>query len=547
MSSARTIYAVDLELAGDPNRARTHARVLARRWAITKVGSWPDDQPSQGCCFEVGDITVTTRSASSVLRGRLLHFWEMTVVEPHDDPDLQWESTVIVGGDDETAFAQVRTSLTPRPTSSKLTGWVAFDASPPTLTTDLLASIGATDAGRRLTDAPVTVVDGVGTRELASLIANPNRRLPVVVVTRTPGAPTSSDAIETAQDCAGIAHVYDIGSDDEARHLQRLLGGRFTQTMGDWRIFFAGWTPGDRVTAHPEWRVERQRDSAYGSFGASVARKLIAMAAFRVVPPPWVTAVAVAANRERIRQLRADVEGRPPMTDETLNEWENDLARLDKAEADLESLRDEIARIAAENRELREVIADPRFVATRTAMTGGRGETSGSSMGTLIYEQGGEPLASRTLPRQQWATVGAAVEDAASVCTNLVFLPQAHETAAACKYRWPERIYDDLVLLDEVVGEWRTTGRLAGGWKKAPADAGLGWAADISTTAKERFASDYTVTLSDGSKMMLGPHLKRGAATGPVGHYRCYLHIDETERRVYVGYIGKHLRDASNR
>lgn len=538
--SARTVYAVDLHLDGVPTKARTDARVLARRWAITKVGPWPEDQPSQGCRFTVGGSTVATRSASSQIGDRLLHFWEMTVVEPHVDSGLQVESAVIVGGDDMGAFAQIRTGLASSGGHSKLTGWVPFDPTPPTLTFDLVREIGATDARAPLTSTPVKVISGDQTRAVATLIADPSRRLPVVLTTRTAGAPISADAVEVAELCAGIAHVYDIESDDEARHLQRLLGGRFMQSRGDWRIFFAGWTPGDRVSSHPEWRADRQRGSNHRTFGTSVSRKLIAMAAFRVVPPPWVTAVAVAANHERIRRLRADVEGRPPMTEETLNEWERDLVRLDKAEADLAALRDEVARIAGENRELRQIVSDPGFVATRQAMTEGRD-------GVADPAPGPGDSASDLVEHHHWSSVAEAVEAAALDCTSLVFLPQAHETAAACKYRWPERIYEDLVLLNEVVEEWQATGRLAGGWKRATTDAGLGWASDVSATAKDRFADDYTVTTGDGTKILLGPHLRRGAATGPVGHYRCYLHIDETERKVYIGYIGKHLRDASNR
>jgi hypothetical protein len=124
--------------------------------------------------------------------------------------------------------------------------------------------------------------------------------------------------------------------------------------------------------------------------------------------------------------------------------------------------------------------------------------------------------------------------------------PRALESAATCPYRWPEKISDDLVLLDGIVERWKRTGRLPGGWLQAARDAGLNWADDVSPTAHTRYRDDYEITLEDGSRVMLGPHLKRGAATGPEGHYRCYLHIDDTARRVIVGYVGRHLRDRTS-
>lgn len=128
---------------------------------------------------------------------------------------------------------------------------------------------------------------------------------------------------------------------------------------------------------------------------------------------------------------------------------------------------------------------------------------------------------------------------------HLTFHPRALDTARRCPYRWPNRLLDDLRALDDVVATWQKTGALPGGWSAAAA-VGLNWARGISDTARNQYRTDYEITLDDGTEAVLGPHLRRGAATGPEGHYRAYLHIDDTTRTVTVGYIGAHLRDGSN-
>lgn len=99
------------------------------------------------------------------------------------------------------------------------------------------------------------------------------------------------------------------------------------------------------------------------------------------------------------------------------------------------------------------------------------------------------------------------------------------------------------MAVDRIAGELATTGRVAGGWADAAEREGIVWASRVSATAHQQFRADYEITFDDGSKVLLGPHLKRGAATGPVGHYRAYFQIDGTE--VLLGYVGPHLRDST--
>jgi hypothetical protein len=103
---------------------------------------------------------------------------------------------------------------------------------------------------------------------------------------------------------------------------------------------------------------------------------------------------------------------------------------------------------------------------------------------------------------------------------------------------------DDLVLLDGIVGRWRETGRLPGGWTQTAGDAGLVWADDVSFTARTQYRSDYELTLADGTKIVLGPHLRAAPPRDRPGTTAATS--DEATRRVVVGHVGRHLRDRTS-
>jgi hypothetical protein len=66
----------------------------------------------------------------------------------------------------------------------------------------------------------------------------------------------------------------------------------------------------------------------------------------------------------------------------------------------------------------------------------------------------------------------------------------------------------------------------------------LDWVRDVSTTAKQKFAEDYQRSYR-GRRIMLGPHFRRDGRQ----LVRVYCFLDEVERRVVVGHVGRHLRD----
>jgi hypothetical protein len=69
---------------------------------------------------------------------------------------------------------------------------------------------------------------------------------------------------------------------------------------------------------------------------------------------------------------------------------------------------------------------------------------------------------------------------------------------------------------------------------------------DISDAAKTQYRADYEFTRRTGRRTCSVPTCAAVRCTGPQGHVRVYLHIDDDERVVTVGYVGPHLRDATN-
>lgn len=514
MQNSRTVYAAHLPLAGDPAKNRTVARALARRWLTGPDWSWPSDADPSNCRFTTPDGRLVACRRVASTGETLEQFWEMIVISPHDDPTMRWRASILVGGKDDAAWMQVRYGLEPAPGCDRIDNFVAFDAAEPAIVHSVVDTLDVRDAGWQHSTAPFIADTPAAIEQVAEFIAHPSRRLPVVLSTRAPGSPIDENVLECAQMTAGIAHSVDIPDRDGAVHLERLLGGGFIQRLGTWRIFFAGWAPTDPPSKHPEWRAENQHPNRYASFGKQMSRRMFAVSAFRV-PIPRSVHRAIAANAAvRLSSLRAEKRSNQvELTDEMLNEWEADLARADQAEQELEATRSEIA-------ELRRSIAAISHTTPAPAPP--------------------------PPPEAEPATVLEAVQRAQKDHECLTFLPRAFESAEACPFRRPQQVYDDLTALAGIVETWQVDGRLPSGWAQAAADAGLVWANDISTTAKTKYRDDYEVTLPDGTSAVLAPHFKRSAATGPAGHYRCYLHIDDNARKVYVGYVGPHLRDASN-
>ena len=95
----------------------------------------------------------------------------------------------------------------------------------------------------------------------------------------------------------------------------------------------------------------------------------------------------------------------------------------------------------------------------------------------------------------------------------------------------------DLARLDSVAAEWASVA-LKGDFGTACRNHGLDWVRDVSASAKQKYSEDYLRSYA-GRPIMLGPHFRRDGRQ----LVRVYCFLDEDERRVVVGHVGRHLRD----
>ncbi|MEX2659580.1 MAG: hypothetical protein WD232_07780 [Acidimicrobiales bacterium] len=510
----RLVHACLLRLDPTDSSAMPAARAVARAWASEPFGGWPAGTDARRGSHN--DATSRRLSWRDLDGGDGRRLREIVLDEPHDrDLTLRWRTMVQVGAGAGEAFAFVQTGL--RSITPVLSRPVSYDLRPPALIARIITRVVCTDAGRRLTAGPWAPAR-CEVAGLATLLTDPARRLPVVLVAAD--EEEQRDAVDAAADLVGLAHVVSLAA-DAAAELGRVCEAA-TPTPGTIRLCWPGWVPGGAGAQswHP-WELSPGGPDGHRTWAP--ARAIITASAFRLDVPPLATRLEGAEARRRIaaleRQLAAGSVDAVP--GDLLEAWEADLRALETTKMEAAELADELTRTSEG---LHEVL-----VGWNTALD-------------AAVERALAALPPREDPP---LTMLEAIERAAQRCPRLVVLPEAHTSAARSPFKRPLDVYAALVALDGITERWQRDD-LPGGLAAAATEAGLPWRADISDTAKQRYAADYTVVY-DGQPVVLGPHLAFGANAPPDRHVRVHLHLDKDRRRIVVGYAGKHLRDATNR
>lgn len=197
--------------------------------------------------------------------------------------------------------------------------------------------------------------------------------------------------------------------------------------------------------------------------------------------------------------------------DELWHTWERDAQRAERAE-------EQLAALTANYDQVQAALADAleELAATKTP----------TPVGDL-------------------RSVAEAVDAVAEVCPYIEVHPDAYQSAAECVYRRPDMVVRDLLALNDVVATWRHRG-LPAGLAAACREAGVDWRNGVSDTAAQQFRQDYEHVI-DGAVQFCAPHIARGANAPPTLHVRMHFWVDSEAKRVVLCYIGKHLRDATNR
>jgi hypothetical protein len=283
-----------------------------------------------------------------------------------------------------------------------------------------------------------------GISELTSLLEDPNRRFPIVLVAPyTNGSDNLLDPEALARNLAGVALIVDAVDAKATWGMADKLGRTLSCFDGAARIYWPGFSRMSNPRRHPLYLAERIEAVGADRVQRAIERTIFSVASFRYAADPVISAIIKEAQdfqrRERVESQR--VVGSL--------DWEAYALELDAA---LVRAGERLEILEAENANLRENQAVLFSV---------------SEDGAIEPEL--EP-ASLLEPE----TVLQAVEMAQSKCRNLTILDSALKAAAKSPFRRPYDVLEALVDLDAI----------AGGWSKD--DAGKKSGGDLVTELKKR-------------------------------------------------------------
>ncbi|MEU3715157.1 hypothetical protein [Streptomyces californicus] len=130
----------------------------------------------------------------------------------------------------------------------------------------------------------------------------------------------------------------------------------------------------------------------------------------------------------------------------------------------------------------------------------------------------------------------------AEIGDDLVFLPSADASIKKfSEYKDPEKLHRALLDIAEAGRRWgdATLGKPFGEFFT---DLGYGYSAKNPATRDRRHKRHYEVKYKD-NPVVMEPHLKVDESTGPDQCLRIYWYLDESDKVIVVGHVGRHLPD----
>ncbi len=403
--------------------------------------------------------------------------------------------------------------VSPRPESVSV---VAVRA----LVRQLVAACPFFDAGRRVVDHSIRIIDGAGAQDVAAFCEAPSRTLPVVIETIQAKTSSIFGADRLPLTLSGLAHVY-LFEGDAARN-------EFNSFHGADLLVPRGLTVVWPDLTHRTWNGAGLTTTG----GDDVRRQCIPLitetAADSLAPlrPPlfrrsrFEERANIGDSSANLAQESSDLTADPenvPWTDyrSALDGWQEAMERIDQ----LEEAMAEADRLIAEKQTLLDQgdrIVDQLIL-------------QNTELALLMGRQPAGLVATNALD---------AVKQAQELCENLTFHPRSLETAASLDGIDANRLLQDLVRLNVVAGDWQTGQINRASLKISCRGIGLDFAAGISDTAEFKYGSEYAFSWRGRIEYAVA-HIRNGKGTRL---YRVHLFFDDETRQVVVAYIGRHLR-----
>jgi hypothetical protein len=383
------------------------------------------------------------------------------IVEHPDTSDARWRwrSAAWLGSEDGDVWLRSRVGL-----AATIEGLVAepnISVGRPRFVRDVVSALHPTLDGREVGSWDRISSDGVP--HYTSFLTDPQRRLPVVAVTAKRGASSFIKPDRLADSLLGLAHV--VGVLPEATYA---VSAAVTPTRsafgGAIRLYWPGFTAEADPYAHPLWMPPTLQRLGPDVFLDQLVARVGRIATISIGVPPLEARLRKEASRREITRRRAETsrqiedlkaeatEARTAGVDqETWDAFTREFEQLEQRTNQLEEQNRELPIQLDEEREDRSRAEEQARVAWR-------------ALGETARADGPSPI--EGMPEETACSVDHAVHIAKARTAHLVFLPEAHTTAARSEYTKYGQVLDDLLTLADVARAWKNDA-LAGDFRTA--------------------------------------------------------------------------------
>lgn len=295
----RELYATELQARTAPNEI---AHELVDQWLTRHLEN--DD--------------TATGTQDTVSDGSVICLLEQT----NTDTGMLWRSEIALGPPSEPARVTVRIRI--RAAGTGTVAPVEYQFRTPAIVRTLMRELDVFDGDTPCTPDLGPEVGPSDVSKLLALLTTPDRRLPVIVVSRrSHSGDVLIDTSELSRELAGVAHVRVLSSAHTSRVLTDLLGQPLSVFDGALRVYFPGFNSDDDPYRHRLTFPDRMNEHTVGHLRSWMGT----LSAAAIVEHP-AYAVRRADQRDRIKSAveHQDVTG--------LREWiellEEDNGELSK-------------------------------------------------------------------------------------------------------------------------------------------------------------------------------------------------------------------------
>ncbi len=311
------VLRVASHLDGDDYAAASDAaREAALRWAAKRAGG---QLPKQAWSFEEFELMTGGRNSATVrVKTDELDIWALRAEDPDKNvPGRIWSTEVVIGGRlGERPFLSTRLIASTNEPALQVVPHV------PGLILQMAETPGLVRAARKLLSEPQTIETENDAEDLCDHLEDPERRLPVIVVTTWHTGARLVDDVAIARALTGLARVVRVPPDLTWVLTNRL--GKFRSVFGGAvRVYMPGFSVTDDPFRHRLFLAERLMNGG-GSVCATWLRQAVAQLSVSGTRLGR-DVLDFASVKTTSRRLRADAMKEVEASDEELVATANEL------------------------------------------------------------------------------------------------------------------------------------------------------------------------------------------------------------------------------